>query len=489
LPPAEIRQRAAWALEAVRLAEHAGRSPWTLSGGQKQRLAIAAALAFRPEVLVLDNPTAELDPLGKEDVLETVARLNRELGLTIVLVDQELQEIIPHAMRLAVLDEGRIVLLGSPAEVLDKAAAVRAAGLKLPDVTEVADQLRQAGRWSGPLPVTVREAAARLKTQDSASSTASGPQSSAASEAQLPTANFHSPSSPPLIQIEHLSYRYPGAEAALQGVDLIIGRGEFVAVMGPNGAGKTTLAKHLNGLLKPTEGRVRVDGADTRERTVAQLAPAVGYVFQNPDHQIFLQTVAEELAFGPKNLGWPAARIEDAVEQMLAELGLASQGSAEPFFMGLAERKLIAIGSVLIMGPEVLVLDEPATGADHGVARRIMEYIRERHRRGLTVVIITHDVALAAGYADRLLVMRGGRLALDGRPRDLLGPAGPADLRASHITPPPVSELAQALWGATAPPIIRVAEMVAALIPRPPSPPTLPGATPKGGRRGAEGGA
>jgi energy-coupling factor transport system ATP-binding protein len=484
LPAPEILERARWALEVVRLSEHADRSPWTLSGGQKQREAIAAALAFRPEVLVLDNPTAELDPLGKEEVLETVARLNREMGITIVIVDQELHEVIPHATRLALLDEGRIALLGTPAEVLDQAQAVRAIGVKLPDVTEVAYQLRKASRWDGALPVTVSEAVAGLRGQDEWQGTgvwgqgfglrgdetagADGAGHGRAPQAENVTHYASRITDPaPLIQVENLAFRYPGGQEALAGVTLDIRQGEFVALMGPNGAGKTTLAKHFNGLLKPSGGRVLVHGADTRERTVAQLAPRVGYVFQNPDHQIFSQTVAEELAFGPKNLGWPAEKIEAAVEKTLADLGLAEQREAEPFFMGLAERKLIAIGSVLIMGPEVLVLDEPATGADYGVALRIMRYIRDLHQGGLTVVIITHDVSLAANYADRLLVMRAGRLALDGRPHDLLGNPDPSALRACYVTPPQVSDLARALWGEAAPPIIRVEAMVAALTPRP----------------------
>ena len=454
LPAAEIQERARQALETVRLGEYAERSPWTLSGGQKQRLAIAAALAFEPGVLVLDNPTAELDPLGKEEVLETVSGLNREHGLTIVIVDQELQEIIPYAGRLALMDEGRIALLGPPAEVLDSAEAVRATGLKLPDVTEAAFQLRAAGRWAGRLPVILDSDGVSAFQQEF------GPGKEAGSRKQQDSTPAVRSTAPALIQVEDLTYRYRDGEEALRGVTLSIGRGEFVALMGPNGAGKTTLAKHFNGLLQPTHGRVLVEGVDTRQRTVAQLAGRVGYVFQNPDHQIFSQTVAEELAFGPSNLGWPPERIAAAVAGVLADLGLAGQAQAEPYFMGLAERKLIAIGSVLIMGPEVLVLDEPATGADYGVAQRIMRYLAARHRQGLTVVIITHDVTLAAEYADRLVVMRDGQVALDGSPRELF--RDPEALRACHVAPPQASELARLLGMAGD--IATVEELVDALM-------------------------
>jgi len=454
LPLEEIRERAQWALDVVRLSDLASRSPWTLSGGQKQRTAIAAALAFRPELLVLDNPTAELDPVGKQEVLETLARLNRELGITIVLVDQDLHEAIPFASRLALLDEGRIVLIGTPGEVLDQAEAVRAIGVKLPDVTEVAYQLRKVGGWPGRLPIAVEEAQAQIRKGFQSVQTAGAPRPDGDGNQGV--------LGDPLVQTEELSFGYPGGQDVLRGITLTVRRGEFVALMGPNGAGKTTLAKHFNGLLKPTQGRILVNGTDTRERTVAQLATHVGYVFQNPDHQIFSQTVAEELGFGPKNLRWPPARIQEAVDQMLTDLELSGQGKAEPFFMGLAERKLIAIGSVLIMGPQLLVLDEPATGADYGVALRIMRYISNLHRRGLTVVIITHDVSLAANYADRLLVMRDGHVVLDGSPRELF--RNLAELRRAYVTPPQVTELVLGLDGlGLSPDIIRVDELVQAL--------------------------
>jgi energy-coupling factor transport system ATP-binding protein len=450
LPAEEIKARALAALEVVRMSEYAHVSPWHLSGGQKQRVAIAAALAFRPEILVLDNPTAELDPLGKEEVLETIGRLNREHGITIIVVDQELHEIIPYAHRIAILDAGLIRLIGRPPEVLDQAAVVRDVGVKLPDVTEVGYQLRKVEKWPERLPVTVEEGYQMLRTILRSSKPLDPP-----------------PREPPelgspILQMEDVSFRYPGGAEVLNGVDLEVRRGEFVALMGPNGAGKTTLAKHLNGLLKPSAGRVLVDALDSREHSVAELATKVGYVFQNPDHQIFLPTVAEELAFGPKNLGWPKERIERAVERALVDIGLEGQADAEPFFMGLAERKLIAIASVLIMEPQVLVLDEPATGADYGVALRIMRYISELHRKGLTVLIITHDASLAANYTSRLLVMREGRILLDGPPEAVFGER--ETLRACHVAPPQVAELAQRAEDLGVPPgIIRVDDMVGIL--------------------------
>ncbi len=432
LPNEEVARRVKSALRTVRLEDYADRSPWTLSGGQKQRLAIAAAMAFQPKVLVLDNPTAELDPIGKQEVMATLAQLNKEHGVTLVVVNQELEEVLPYASRLVLMDHGRIARMGRTADVIDSAEAVQQVGVRLPDVAQVAHQLRAKKRWSGPLPMTVDDAVTGLQKLVPASPTSRMPPSQ--------------PSAPPgeaLIELKDASFAYPNGIPVLRKVNLTVRRGEFVTLMGPNGAGKTTLAKHLNGLLVPTSGRALIRGINTRTSSVARLARNVGYVFQNPDHQLFSRTVAEELAFGPRNLGWPKNRIQEAVRRALDHVGGWDRGTQDPFFMGLAERKLVAITSVLIMEPDVLVLDEPATGADHEAALRIMTYLAELHRQGLTVIIVTHDVSLAANYADRIVVLRSGSVVLDGPPRDVF--RNTTELESCQVAPPRVATLARKL--------------------------------------------
>ncbi|MGH9682994.1 MAG: ABC transporter ATP-binding protein [Candidatus Acidiferrales bacterium] len=444
LPREEVARRVQAALRTVRLEENLDRSPWTLSGGQKQRLSIAAAIAFQPQVLVLDNPTAELDPIGKEEVMTALARLNSELGLTMVIVNQELEEVLPYASRLILMDAGHIVRMGSPAEVIDCTDDVRRAGVKLPEVAQVAYLLRSNGLWTDRLPLTVDDAAQKLQ--------------------KLPLAEKRSRVSvlrqdvrgEPMIEMENVSFSYPGGKPVLREVALTVRRGEFVALMGPNGSGKTTLAKQMNGLLIPTAGRVLVRGVDTRALRVANLAKTVGYVFQNPDHQLFSRTTAEELAFGPRNLGWSKSEVRNAVRRGLDQIGGQSRGQEDPFFMGLAERKLVAIASVLTMRPEVLMLDEPATGADHQATLRIMSYLSQLHRQGLTIVIVTHDVSLAANYADRMVVLRSGMIVLDGTPREIFQRRD--QLRSCSVMPPQVAALAQKLDRSSF--ICRVDEMV-----------------------------
>lgn len=430
LPGNEIAGRVHSALRTVRLEGQARSSPWNLSGGQKQRLAIAAALAFQPEMLVLDNPTAELDPVGKQELMATLAQLNRESGVTVVMVNQELEEVLPYASRLVLMDHGRIVRVGNPAEIIDSAEELLNVGVKLPEVTQVAYQLRTREQWRGPLPFRVEDAIGQMR--DFVLLTPPEERSSA-SNATAET----------LIEMEGASFVYPNGTKVIRNVSLAIRRGEFIALMGPNGAGKTTLAKHFNGLLVPTMGQVLVGGRDTRSSGVAQLAGKVGYVFQNPDHQLFSRTIEEELAFGPKNLGWEKARVESAVESTLEHLGGRQRARDDPYFMGLAERKLVAIASALIMEPEVLVLDEPATGADHEAALRIMNYLSTLQRRGLTIVMVTHDVSLAANYANRVIVVRDGSVALDGRTEEVFRRV--TELRSCLVTPPQVTLLAQAL--------------------------------------------
>lgn len=438
LPSTAILERSRWAMAVTGLTGLEGRSPWRLSGGQKQRTVIAAALAMQPEVLVLDNPTAELDPLGKAEVLAVIQRLNQEMGLTIVLCEQDLEQSAPLADRIVVLDAGRIISDDRPEIVFDNAELLQKLGIRMPQVTDLARRLRIGGKWDRPLPVSLPGFLSDLspKIQLAASSVyyAAEPVPKAAEQVETKTAK---------IVVDNVSFVYPDGKKALDGVSLQVFQGEILAIFGHNGSGKTTLAKHFNGLLRPTKGGVLVEGTDTKSVSVSQLATKVGYVFQNPDHQIFAKTVAEELSFGPRNLGWPEDRVREAVDAILVELNLQSYREKDPFFLGLAERKLLAIASILIMKPQILVLDEPATGADYTINTRIIEYVRELNRKGMTIVVITHDVAAAAGYAHRLLVMKSGQVILEGEPGLVFQQE--ELLRQCYVDAPAVTKLGQEL--------------------------------------------
>jgi energy-coupling factor transport system ATP-binding protein len=267
----------------------------------------------------------------------------------------------------------------------------------------------------------------------------------------------------PAIQVEDVVFQYaPGAPDILRGVSLCIQRGDFVALIGQNGAGKTTLAKHFNGLLRPSKGLVRVLGTDTRTAGLADLAPTVGYVYQNPDHQIFAQRVHSEVAFGPRNLGLSQAEVDARVAQALALVDLQEYADAFAFSLGRGQRQKLAVASVLAMEPPVLVVDEPTTGLDKPGARAILDLLSRWNADGRTIIVITHDMTLVAERVPRTIVVNDGRILADGATRDVLSDA--PLLRQAFLRPPQVTRIAQQLTSLGVSPNVMTVEELRAQI-------------------------
>ncbi len=438
LPVDEIAARVSWALAAVGLTEHRDRSPHRLSGGEKQRVAIAAMLAMRPQVLVLDEPTANLDPAGKSGVFNALLRLARERQVAIVIATQEVERAARYADRIAVLHAGRIALDGPPHAVFRAASQLADWGLSVPEMVELGERLGlPAGARAG-----MSGAYRALRRQLLAGST--DPQIGRSLNPTEVTADLGIgvPGAPAIV-VENASFAYPDGAAALRGVSLTVAHGEFLALVGPNGSGKTTLAKHLNGLLKPSGGHVRVDGRDTRQLRVAELARTVGYVFQNPDHQIFASTVEEEIAFGLRLQGLAPARVTERVAAAVEQFGLTEHRGLPPAVLGSGERRLVALASVMAMQPDILILDEPTGGLDRRSRQELLAAVSAYHRAGHTVVLIAHDMRLVAEHATRAAVMLDGRVLFDGPPAELF--ARRAVLRQARLAAPPVVRLAQRL--------------------------------------------
>jgi energy-coupling factor transporter ATP-binding protein EcfA2 len=438
VPPAEIEDRVAWALDIAGLSACRDRSPLLLSGGQKQRVAIAATLAMQPRVLVLDEPTASLDPIGKLGVFNVLADLAREHRVTTLMATQELEWVSRFADRVLVLHEGRIALEGVPAAIFRHAGELQEWGIGLPQMAELAERLsRRTGR-----PVRFFTVAAAYRKlvpgvlHMAAPSVASGPGEAEPATARDPEC--------PAVHIEDVSYAYADGTAALRGVSLVLPPGDFVALLGPNGSGKTTLAKHLDGLLRPDSGRVRVGDRDTRTTNVAQLARSVGYVFQNPDHQIFSATVEEEVAFGPRSRGLSPDQCARRVADALELFGLAPLANTPPASLSFARRRQVALAAVLAAGPRVLILDEPTGGLDARARGEIMGAAARFHASGGTVVLITHDIPAVAEYARRAVVLLDGRVLFDGPVPDLLLDRREVLARAG-LGLPPVVRLAKRL--------------------------------------------
>jgi len=436
LPRDEIARRIDWALSVVHLADCRHRSPRQLSGGQKQRLAIAAALAARPAILVLDEPTASLDPRGSREVYQVIAELRRSGDITVVLVEQDAERVAEFADRVAVLAEGRVAALGSPAEVFATPGLPERLGLAPPPVCELAARLR-ADEPDLPPVVTLADAeralAARL--EDRAPSPTLPARGADGQVALSP--------GPPVLEVRDLWYRYESGVEALRGVSLAVQAGERLAIVGQNGSGKTTLAKHFNGLLRPTRGAVLVEGEDASRRSIGELARRVGYVFQNPDHQIFAATVWDELAFGPRQLGTPEAEVRKRVEEALAFFRLEPYRDEPPAALGFGLRRAVGLAAVLTMHPLVLVLDEPFTGLDWRATAAALDWLRELSRRGHTVVLVTHDMRSVAEFAERVLVLAEGQVVALDSPRSLF--QRPDVLAATSLARPQIAELAARL--------------------------------------------
>jgi len=440
----EMVRRIESVLEQVRLEGFEGRQPATLSGGQKQRLAIASVLAIEPRILCLDEPTTDLDPIGKLGIFRIAEELKSRDDVTLIVVEHETEETL-DADRIVVLRNGKIVADRPAREVLQDVALLEESSVM---ALGVARFFRERWVEKEVLPLTPEEGVKRFEERGWRVSPERHRELVAADESR--EQNYGEP----LIEVEGLSHRYPNGVLALEGVDLSVRRGEFLAVLGQNGSGKTTLVKHFNGLLRPTEGSVRVNGEETVKQGLRRLGQEVGYVFQNPDHQIFSDTVFDEVAFGPKVRELEEAEINERVEEALGAVGLEGRGDEDPFGLTKGERQRVAVASVLAVRPEVLILDEPTTGLDYAEQRSMMELVRRLNEAGSTIIAVTHTMWVVAEYAHRAAVMKDGRLVLSGTVREVF--AQEEKLEDVSLRPPHIVSFGNALGY----PVLSVGEML-----------------------------
>ncbi|HEY3110236.1 MAG TPA: ATP-binding cassette domain-containing protein [Chloroflexota bacterium] len=392
LPPAEMARRVEGVLARLGLLSLRDRPIATLSGGQKQRVAIAAALALEPSVLVLDEPTSQLDPGAAEEVLAALSRLNRELGLTVVLAEHRLERVLERADQVVVVESGR-VRAGPPREIaLDLELA--------PPVVELARELG----WR-PLPLSVAEARAF------AGDGGWGP---------APIPRPPSPAATPLLRVRALTHTYPDGTAALDRVDLDLASGEVVALMGANGSGKTTLLRCLVGLLRPAAGAIELAGQSLLDRPTAAICQLIGYLPQLSDDLLFAETVADELAVTLRNHGQLAFPPIDP-SALLARLGLAGEAQTYPRDLSAGQRQRVALAAIAVTRPRALLLDEPTRGMDRCLKGELVELLRGWRAEGTGCLLVTHDVELAARVADRVVILEAGGVAAVGAPGDLLG--------------------------------------------------------------------
>ena len=382
VPRAEIIQRADEALNFLKIFHLRERETFTLSGGEKQKVALAGVLAMRPSILLLDEPLASLDPASAQDALDT-ARFLADQGMTILMVEHRVEDVLRiKPERVMFISEGEVRYLGGLAG-LSKVVNYREVKLSAGDIVERAR--------ADPPPVAIK--------------VLPGVTATATDEA--------------LVKFENVAFGYESDIEVLHGINLEIKRGDVIAVLGPNGAGKTTFVRHAIGLLKPKSGRVLVNGRDTKEASVAQIASTLGYVFQSPSHMLFAPTVREELAFGPTNMKHPKELIEEEVKEALRIVNLSEKEQDPPLALSFGQQKRVSIAAILAMRSRILVMDEPTAGQDYQNYMNFMDSILQLPSFE-AIVFITHDVDLAVIYANRVLIVNGGQLVADGKPEEVL---------------------------------------------------------------------
>ncbi len=461
----EIAERSRAALALVRLEGLDEHNPRDLSGGQKQRVALAAVLTMNPSVLVLDEPTSQLDPLGRWEVVEAIQRLKEKRDLTIVMTTHETEEILHLADQVLVLERGETVLQGPPAEVFRQSERLEAAGVKTPALIQVQARLLapQAGgevAGRGLSRVTVGQVASDIARAVASGELAVRPVASPARPAATPDA-------PPALEARGVTVQYPGPPAvtALRDVSLRIPRGEFVGIVGQNGSGKSTLVKCFVGLLRPRQGQVLCQGQDLKKLSVGGIARRVGLVLQNPDYQLFTASCSDEIRFGLRNVGIPAEEIEARVAEALEWVGLTEMADLFPFRLSFGDRRKLAVAATLALGPDVLIMDEPTTAQDHRGRYQLAELARRYYEeRQATVLVITHDVDLIARYAQRLIVLYDGRVLLDGPTAEVF--AQEEELRKSFVVPPVAAQLARELAALGVPRSVMTLEELYQALPR-----------------------
>lgn len=412
---AEMIKEIDWAAKTTGIDSLRLRATHELSGGQKQRLTIASVLAMHPSIIVMDEPTSFLDPVGAEHIFDVLDRLNKDYGMTIIIIEHRIDIAAKYVNRIIVFDNGRVRSDGKPGLILAQ-EDTRLLGVGIPRILALAKRFDDHETRFSELPLTsdqfYEQITVCLREQEFRSKKSRIPQDML----DLVGEHHHSP----LIQARNIVFDYPGSVHALRDVDLTINHGDYVAIMGENGAGKTTLVKHFNGLLRPKEGQVFMDGEDISKQSVAQLARRVGLVFQNPDDQLFEESVEKEIAFALRNFGMNEESIKKRVTWALNLLDLERYRESSPFILSGGERKRVALASVLAWDPDVLVLDEPTIGQDYGQKERLRHFLSQLRTQGKTVVIVTHDVEFVAESQPNIVLMAGGKIVAEGSTKSIM---------------------------------------------------------------------
>ena len=468
-PPEEIRTRVESVLRCFGIWEYRDRNPFDLSGGQLQRVAICSVLAMKPDVLILDEPTSQLDPEGSEEVFHTVDELTK-MGITIIMIEQKIEKLAGYCDRVLLMHQGRVVDYDTPRRIFSRedlydlgvnppayTCFARANALVFEDGTlpvthaETLERVKASGVDRATLIASLRTMTAGVQMESAtpqpvAAQPARAGVDAAAAAASASTSSDHASeaagAADATFQVKDLRFSYVKGREVLHGLNLALDH-RPTAIIGQNGAGKTTLVRVLKGLLKPDSGEIRYQGENLETKTVAELASRVGYVFQNPDDQIFKYKVLEEVMFGPLNIGMSPQEAEASAHEALRMVGLDEKAGENPYDLELSDRKMVAIASVLAMNTDVIILDEPTIAQSWNGREKIREIIQAKAAEGKLVIAILHDMDFVANSFARVIAMAHGEILADGAPAEVF--RNHPVLEKAALAAPPLYELLEEL--------------------------------------------
>ena len=468
-PPEEIRTRVESVLRCFGIWEYRDRNPFDLSGGQLQRVAICSVLAMKPDVLILDEPTSQLDPEGSEEVFHTVDELTK-MGITIIMIEQKIEKLAGYCDRVLLMHQGRVVDYDTPRRIFSRedlydlgvnppayTRFARANALVFEDGTlpvthaETLERVKASGVDRATLIASLRTMTAGVQMESAtpqpvAAQPARAGVDAAATAASASTSSDHASeaagAADATFQVKDLRFSYVKGREVLHGLNLALDH-RPTAIIGQNGAGKTTLVRVLKGLLKPDSGEIRYQGENLETKTVAELASRVGYVFQNPDDQIFKYKVLEEVMFGPLNIGMSPQEAEASAHEALRMVGLDEKAGENPYDLELSDRKMVAIASVLAMNTDVIILDEPTIAQSWNGREKIREIIQAKAAEGKLVIAILHDMDFVASSFARVIAMAHGEILADDTPAEIF--RNHPVLEKAALAAPPLYELLEEL--------------------------------------------
>lgn len=404
----EIVQRINQVLKIIKLKGYEKRQPATLSGGEKQRLAIGSVLATYPDIICMDEPTTDLDPIGKLGIFTIAKELHKSSEFTLLIVEHETEEAL-NADRLIIMKDGHILKDGEPGTILSDVLFTDDVGIMSLQIPSYFKRLLDMPREELPLDpesgVSMFRKRKIVFSKDRYTEIIKSEDKREASYGNI------------VLAVDNLVHVYPNGNKAVDNISFTVREREFMAVLGHNGSGKTTLVKHFNALLAPTEGTVTIYGKNTREHSIFEIGKDIGYVFQNPDHQIFADTVFEEVAFSPKIRGVGDDEVRERVAEALKAVDLEGYEEEDPFCLSKGERQRVAVASILSARPKIIILDEPTTGLDYTEQKKMMELIKQLNEAGHTIIMITHTMWVVSEYAHRVAVIRDGSIMMDDRTR------------------------------------------------------------------------